>query len=284
MEHIKIFIDLTRINKPIGFMLLFWPCSWGLAYGYNYNQDQHIFYIYLLLFFLGSVLMRSAGCIFNDIIDKDFDKKVERTKRRPIASGKITIKKSFLYILTLCFLAFLILIQFNFLTIMLGLGSMLLAFSYPYMKRITYWPQLFLGLTFNWGIILAWAAMNNSISYEIIILYISAIFWTLGYDTIYGVQDIEDDEIIGIKSTAIKFKKNIKLFVSMCYFITISIILYIFKTNLGINLSTFFLLMFFLSLIIQIKKFNRNSPLNCLKAFKMNNYSGFFMFLAILQN
>ena len=265
-------------------MLLFWPCSWGLAYSYSHNQDQYIFYTYLLLFFLGAVLMRSAGCIFNDIIDKDFDKKVERTKRRPIASGKITIKKSFLYILTLCFLAFLILIQFNFLTIMLGLGSMLLAFSYPYMKRITYWPQLFLGLTFNWGIILAWAAMNNSISYEIIILYISAIFWTLGYDTIYGVQDIEDDEIIGIKSTAIKFKKNIKLFVSMCYFITISIILYIFKTNLGINLSTFFLLMFFLSLIIQIKKFNRNSPLNCLKAFKMNNYSGFFMFLAILQN
>ena len=200
MEHLKIFIDLTRLNKPIGFMLLFWPCSWGLAYAYNLNQDLYTFLYYSLLFFLGSVLMRSAGCIFNDIVDKDLDKKVQRTKLRPIPAGKISVKKSFFYIVSLCALAFLILIQFNFLTIMLGLGSMILAFSYPFMKRITYWPQLFLGLTFNWGIIMAWTAINNNISYEIIALYISAIFWTLGYDTIYGVQDVADDEIIGIKS------------------------------------------------------------------------------------
>ena len=133
MEHLKIFIDLTRLNKPIGFMLLFWPCSWGLAYAYNLNQDLYTFLYYSLLFFLGSVLMRSAGCIFNDIVDKDLDKKVQRTKLRPIPSGKISIKKSFFYIISLCALAFLILIQFNFLTIMLGLGSMILAFSYPFM-------------------------------------------------------------------------------------------------------------------------------------------------------
>ena len=147
MEHLKIFIDLTRLNKPIGFMLLFWPCSWGLAYAYNLNQDLYTFLYYSLLFFSGSVLMRSAGCIFNDIVDKDLDKKVQRTKLRPIPAGKISVKKSFFYIVRLCTLAFLILIQFNFLTIMLGLGSMILAFSYPFMKRITYWPQLFLGLT-----------------------------------------------------------------------------------------------------------------------------------------
>ncbi len=164
--------------------------------------------------------MRSAGCIFNDIIDRDLDKKVERTKDRPIAAGKITIIESFVYIFVFCLLALIVLLQFNKLTIILGLSSMLFAFAYPFMKRITYWPQLFLGLTFNWGIVMAWAAVNGNISIEIIIFYISAIFWTLGYDTIYGVQDVVDDEIIGIKSTAIKFKNNIKLFVSSCYLLT----------------------------------------------------------------
>ena len=282
MDHFKTFIDLTRLNKPIGYMLLFWPCSWGLAYAYNFNQNLNIFLLYLLLFFLGSLLMRSAGCIFNDIVDKEFDKKVFRTKKRPIASGKISEKKSFLYIVALCALAFLVLIQFNFLTILLGLGSMILAFSYPYMKRITYWPQLFLGLTFNWGIIMAWAALNNNISYDAIVLYISAIFWTLGYDTIYGAQDIADDEIIGVKSTSIKFKKSIKLFVSTCYVITCSIIIYIFKDNIGLNFSTLFMIIFFLSLIFQLIIFRKTNSSECLKAFKMNNYAGFFLFLAIL--
>ena len=138
MKQLKIFIDLTRLNKPIGFMLLFWPCSWGLAYAYNYSKDINIFSYYIILFFLGSVLMRSAGCIINDIVDRNFDKKVKRTKNRPIASGKISVKKSFIYSLFLCLLAFIILIQFNLFTIILGMCSMILAFSYPYMKRITY--------------------------------------------------------------------------------------------------------------------------------------------------
>jgi len=180
--------------------------------------------------------MRSAGCIVNDIVDKDLDKEVQRTKQRPIAAEKISIKKSFFYIISLCTLAFLILIQFNLLTIILGLGSMILAFSYPFMKRITYWPQLFLGLTFNWGIIMSWAAVNNNVSYEIIVLYTSAIFWTLGYDTIYGVQDMADDEIIGVKSTSIKFKKNIKFFVSTSYLLTSLILIYLFKDMLRLNI------------------------------------------------
>ena len=168
MKQIKLFIDLTRFNKPIGFMLLFWPCSWGLAYAHNFNQNINVFLYYLLLFFLGSILMRSAGCIFNDIVDKDLDKKVKRTKRRPIANGKISIKTSIFCVITLCLLSFLILIQFNHKTILLGLGSMLLAFSYPFMKRITYWPQLFLGLTFNWGMIMGWTAILDQISLEIL--------------------------------------------------------------------------------------------------------------------
>ncbi len=281
MHHLKIFIELTRFNKPIGFMLLFWPCSWGLAYAFISDQNLNVFLNYLILFFLGSVFMRSAGCIFNDIVDKNYDKKVKRTKQRPIASGKISVQQSILYVLILCLISFLILIQFNFLTIYLGLGSMLLAFSYPFMKRITYWPQLFLGLTFNWGMIMAYAAILDFISIEIVLLYLSAIFWTLGYDTIYGVQDIADDEIIGIKSTAIKFKKNIKLFVGTCYLITFLIIFYIFKNNLGINLSTILILMFLFSLIYQLKIFSKKNHANCLKAFKINNYSGALIFLSI---
>ena len=281
MEHFKIFINLTRLNKPIGFMLLFWPCSWGLAYAYKFNQDLNIFLYYLLLFFLGSILMRSAGCIFNDIIDKDLDREVRRTKQRPIAAGKISIERSLFYILILCTLAFLILIQFNLLTIILGLGSMILAFSYPFMKRITYWPQLFLGLTFNWGIIMAWSAVNNNISYEIITLYMSAIFWTLGYDTIYGVQDMNDDEIIGVKSTSIKFKKNIKFFVSISYLLTSSMLLYLFKDMLRFNIFTILLIFFILTLIYQVKKFNKDKPKDCLNAFKFNNISGLILFLSI---
>ena len=282
MSHIKIFIELTRLNKPIGFMLLFWPCSWGLAYAYSFNGDINLFFQYLILFFLGSVLMRSAGCIFNDIVDKDYDKKVSRTKFRPIAAGKISVRQALVYVLVLCFLAFLVLIQFNFFTITLGISSMLLAFSYPFMKRITYWPQLFLGVTFNWGIIMAWSAINNNISIEIVVLYISAIFWTLGYDTIYGVQDMSDDEIIGLKSTSIKFKKNIKTFVSFSYLITLSVLIFLFKNFLGINIFSLLILMFTLSLLFQILKFKKNNSKSCLEAFKFNNVSGFILFLAII--
>ena len=281
MHHIKIFIELTRLNKPIGFLLLFWPCSWGLAYAYIKNQNTVLFIYYLILFFLGSLLMRSAGCIFNDIVDKDFDKKVKRTRERPIAAGKITINHSLVYVALLCMLAFIILIQFNYMTIILGLSSMFLAFSYPFMKRITYWPQLFLGITFNWGLIMAWTAMGNIISLEIFILYFSAIFWTLGYDTIYGTQDISDDEIIGLKSTALKFKNNIKKFVTMTYIITITSIIYLFKDSFKFDVSTFFIFLFFISLVYQIIKFKKNQPALCLHAFKLNNYSGLFLFLGI---
>ena len=281
MNHLKIFIELTRLNKPIGFMLLFWPCSWGLAYAYSLNKDINSFVHFLLLFFLGSVLMRSAGCIFNDIVDRDFDKKVNRTKTRPIASGKISIQQSIVYVIALCVLALIILIQFNNLTIILGFGSMFLAFSYPFMKRITYWPQLFLGLTFNWGIIMAWYAMGFQLSFDIILLYISAIFWTLGYDTIYGAQDMSDDEIIGLKSTSIKFKDKMKLFVTTCYLISALSLVWLNFEKLGVNISTLILTIFFLSLIYQLFNFEQKKPSSCLETFKMNNFSGFILFLSL---
>jgi 4-hydroxybenzoate polyprenyltransferase len=281
MSHLKIFINLTRLNKPIGIMLLFWPCAWGLAYAHSLEQNLNQFLYYLFLFFLGSVLMRSAGCIVNDIIDKDIDKKVQRTKNRPIACDLISIKLALAYVVILCAIAFLILIQFNLLTIGLGMISMIFAFTYPLMKRITYWPQLFLGLTYNWGIILAWTAMTNGVSGEIIVLYVIAIFWTLGYDTIYGAQDIVDDEIIGIKSTSIKFKKNIKLFVSVCYFLSSFLLISLFYNELGLNNFTILIIIFILSLMYQIIKFKKDSPDKCLHAFRFNNFSGALLFFGI---
>jgi len=281
MSHFKIFINLTRLNKPIGIMLLFWPCAWGLGLAYNVEQNLNHFLYYLFLFFLGSILMRSAGCIVNDIVDRDIDKKVQRTKNRPLACGLISVKLALAYVAVLCAIAFFILIQFNLFTIILGIASMVLAFSYPFMKRITYWPQLFLGLTFNWGIVMAWSAVTNSVTMEVITLYLAAIFWTLGYDTIYGVQDIEDDEIIGVKSTSIKFKKNIKLFVGINYFLSSVLIYSLFYNKIGLNFSTFLITTFTLSLMYQVIKFNKKNPKMCLKNFKLNGLSGFLLFLGI---
>ena len=282
MKDLKIFIDITRFNRPIGYLLLFWPCSWGLAYAYSINKNVEEFLYHLILFFLGSVLMRSAGCIVNDIVDRKLDKKVKRTKTRPIAANLISVKKAFIYVIGLCGLAFIILIQFNFLTIILGIASMTLAFSYPFMKRITYWPQLFLGLTFNWGIIMGWTSLGNVLDINIFLVYLAAIFWTLGYDTIYGAQDIIDDEIIGVKSTSIKFKSMLKKFVFICYILS-SLTLFLFFLN---NINNYHFLIpfsgFFLTLIYQINLFDKRKPETCLEAFKLNNYSGFYLFLTFL--
>jgi len=283
MEKFQIFIQLTRLNKPIGFLLLFWPCVWGLTLAYYYSGETTLFLKYIILFFLGSVLMRSAGCIFNDIVDKDFDKKVQRTKERPIASGKISVAGAFIYVILLCSIALLILLQFNLLTITLGMSSMILAFAYPFMKRITYWPQLFLGLTFNWGIIMGWTSISNTMSIEPIILYLAAIFWTLGYDTIYGLQDIHDDEIIGIKSTSIKFKNNVKVFVGTCYSLCVFLILIMFFT---MEINKYLLLLvvpFIVSFVYQVKIFNVSNSESCLLAFKNNNLIGSLIFIFIFS-
>jgi len=281
MEKFQIFIQLTRLNKPIGFLLLFWPCAWGLTLAYYFDGETNLYLKHVLLFFLGSVLMRSAGCIFNDIVDKDLDQKVKRTKNRPISAKKISIGNAFLYIVLLCLLSLLILLQFNLLTITLGLCSMILAFTYPFMKRITYWPQFFLGLTFNWGIIMGWTSITNNISIEPLILYLSAIFWTLGYDTVYGLQDIHDDEIIGVKSTSIKFKNNVKIFVGGCYCLCVLFILIMF---LMMEMNKYLLLLstpFIISFVYQIKMFNINNPKSCLSAFNNNNLTGLLIFIFI---
>ena len=283
MNQLKLFIDLTRLKKPIGYMLLFWPCAWGLTLAYDFSNNLNNYFFYLLLFFLGAVLMRSAGCIVNDILDKEFDKKVFRTKDRPIASSKISIKLGIVYALLLCFCALLILLNFNTITIMLALGSMPLAFTYPLMKRFTYWPQLFLGITFNYGLLLGWTSIYGDLDILPILFYIGAIFWTLGYDTIYGFQDIKDDEIIGLKSTSIKFKKKPLIFLTTCY-----LILFLTIITLGI-LKNFNVFYYAFSLIIgyhlflyQLKSVDLDNPMNCLKIFKSNNFLGFLVFVQLL--
>ena len=283
MNQIKLFIELTRLKKPIGYMLLFWPCAWGLTLAYDFSSNLNNYFFYLILFFLGAVLMRSAGCIVNDILDKEFDKKVFRTKNRPIASGKISIKIAILYSSFLCFLALIVLINFNQFTIILALGSMPLAFTYPLMKRFTYWPQLFLGITFNYGLILGWTAIKGQIDVMPIIIYFGAIFWTLGYDTIYGYQDIKDDEIIGLKSTSIKFKKNPYTFLYICFSIFILNLLIIgYLMNLNNLYYLFLSFITFQTFYFQLKKLKIQNSLSCLNTFKSNNFLGLLVFFTIV--
>ncbi len=283
MNQLKLFIELTRLKKPIGFMLLFWPCAWGLTLAFDFSKNLNIYLFYFVLFFLGSLLMRSAGCIVNDILDKEFDARVSRTKNRPIASGKLSVKLAIFYSITLCFLALIVLINFNLFTIILALGSMPLAFIYPLMKRYTYWPQLFLGITFNYGLILGWTSVRGQIDLVAVLFYIGAIFWTLGYDTIYGYQDIKDDEIIGLKSTSIKFKRYAKEFLLTCYVCLFTLFLiggYVMK----IHFSYYILLILPLVHLFfyQIKNFELENPKKCLKIFKSNNLFGLIIFLNIL--
>ncbi len=283
MNQLNLFLELTRLKKPIGYMLLFWPCSWGLTLAYDFSSDLKIYFFYLSLFFLGSVLMRSAGCIVNDILDRKFDRRVFRTKNRPIASGKISVGVAIFYSGILCIMAFFVLINFNLFTIIIALASMPLAFTYPLMKRFTYWPQLFLGVTFNYGLILGWTSINAEIDLIPIIFYFGAIFWTLGYDTIYGFQDIKDDEIIGLKSTSIKFKSNPISFLYICYTILLLSLIIVGYLNEFNQLYFIFLItiiyhMFF----FQLKNFNSRKPSICLKMFKSNNFLGLLIFISAL--
>ena len=283
MTHISIFFELTRLKKPIGYMLLFWPCAWGLTIAYDFQNGFEDYILYIFLFFSGSVLMRSAGCIVNDVVDKNYDQKVERTKNRPLASNKISIRSALVIALILCLLAFLILINFNNLTIILAICSMPFAFTYPLMKRFTYWPQLFLGFTFNYGLLLGWISIQEEISFIPLIFYFGAIFWTLGYDTIYGYQDIKDDEIIGVKSTSIKFKNSPKTFISVCYFLFfLSLILIGYFMNFNNLYYLLLIIPFFHLFFYQIINLDIDNNNSCHQKFKSNNILGLIIFLTVL--
>ena len=276
------FANLLRLNKPIGIFLLFWPCAWSLAMTQWFIINNYLFIKYLILFFIGSIIMRSAGCVYNDIVDKNVDIKVQRTKKRLIASGKITIKTAWLIILLLLIPAFIILFQFNNFSKILGLSSGLLIITYPFMKRITFWPQLFLGFTFNWGVLLGWSVFFENLTIETIVLYMAAIFWTLGYDTIYALQDRRDDLKIKIKSTAIKFGSDIKNFLFFCYISSISFLIALgFLTNRSI---VYFILLVIAALhlayqVLTIKKIKSNNKDKIQIVFNSNNSFGILIFL-----
>ena len=284
MEQVKLFIELTRLKKPIGYMLLFWPCAWGLTLAYDFDQSIYLYIYYMILFFTGSILMRSAGCIVNDILDREYDAKVSRTKNRPIALKKISVKLGFFYSSALCLVALFVLIQFNWFTILLALISMPFAFTYPLMKRFTYWPQLFLGVTFNYGLVLGWTSIEAELSISPLIFYLGAVFWTLGFDTIYGYQDIADDEIIGLKSTSIKFKDTPKTFLYFCYTIFLTI-LFLIGVIMELSLVYFFVLtlVIYHLYFLQINRFNKNDYSKCLEIFKSNNFLGLIILVALIS-
>jgi len=272
------FALLARVDKPIGTWLLLWPCFWSISLAEHGLPDIRL----LALFAVGALVMRSAGCVLNDIIDKDLDAKVARTIHRPLASGVISKRAAFVFLLLLLVLGIGVLTQLNTFAIFVGLGSAGLIFIYPFMKRITHWPQLVLGLAFNWGALLGWAAVDANLGWSAGILYLGGIAWTLGYDTIYAHQDKEDDLKVGIKSSAIYLGQRTKTYLIFFYFAAIlSFVIsgYLAKISwpfyIGVLLAASIL-------ILQVTQLKLSNPANCLHNFKLNFWVGFFIFAGIL--
>ncbi len=282
-QRLSNYINLTRINRPIGIGLLFLPCLFGVFLAEKKVQIDFTKTMWIIfLFALGSVIMRSAGCVINDIFDQKFDRQVERTKNRPLASKEISQKHAIIFLAILLFAGLIILLQFNTITIFSGFIALVLAATYPLMKRITYYPQLFLGLAFNFGILMASLAITHRIGVSSVILYCAAIFWTLIYDTIYAYQDIEDDLKIGVKSTAIKFSKNPR---QILLSLSLAMFALLFLTGFLESLNWhFFIINFaaFLFLITKIISCNFSDPQNCLKVFKENFWIGGLISIGIL--
>jgi 4-hydroxybenzoate polyprenyltransferase len=220
-DWLKPYARLARWDRPIGFWLLFWPCAFALAMAALHNPVAGFDWRALVLCFVGAVAMRGAGCTFNDIVDTDIDMKVARTRSRPIPSGQVSKAQALAFLVIQALIGFAILVQFNWLTIVLGVGSLVLVAIYPFMKRITWWPQLFLGLAFSWGALIGWTSQTATLSLPPVLLYIGTILWTIGYDTIYALQDVEDDALIGVRSTARLFGDRARPMVALFYAATV---------------------------------------------------------------
>ena len=278
-KKIKHIFNLIRLDKPIGFMLLVWPCWFALANTVQNNFKQISWYIY---FFIGAFLMRSAGCIINDLVDINLDKNVERTSHRPLTSNKVTIREAMLLLIFLFFLSFLILLKFEFKTILLGIASIPLVIIYPFLKRYTYWPQLGLGIVFNWGILIVSIQFVGVISFNFLLLYIACIFWTLAYDTIYAYQDRSDDIKNKIKSTAVLFGSKGYKFVKIFYNIFFIIIGFLGFYSSQSFLSLVVIIALIIAMNIYLKKWKLDSKDSCNYYFKFNNIIGFFCFVFLI--
>ena len=279
-EKINNYLELIRLNKPIGFMLLLWPCWFSLAY---INLPQHTLINYYLLFLFGAIIMRSVGCIINDLVDQNIDSKIERTALRPIAAKKISNLHAIIFLIILLTIGLLILLQFKFETILAGLVCTPLIVMYPFMKRITFWPQLFLGIVFNWGIIICSVEFFGTITKEFFIFYLACIFWTIGYDTIYAFQDLKDDIKNKIKSTAVLFRDKGKYLVLTSYtsmFLLIGYLSFL-KTNKLVTM--FFLIIIIIFIFFNLLRWDHESESNSGKIFRQNNTFGAMIFLYLLS-
>lgn len=281
-EILKPFARLARLDRPIGFWLLFWPCAFSLAMAAMAEPVRGFNVGTLILMFIGAVAMRGAGCTLNDIIDADLDGQVERTRSRPIPSGDLTRQQAALFLSFQLLIGFMILCQFNWLTIGLGALSLVLVGIYPFMKRITWWPQFFLGLAFSWGALMGWTSETESLSVAPLVLYLGCILWVIGYDTLYALQDVEDDALVGIKSTARLFGDRVKPIVALFYAGAIACWL-IAGTMVGGG-AIFVPLLLAPALILawEVATLDPSSPDNALVRFKANHWVGLALTLAFL--
>ncbi len=209
---------LARFDRPIGWWLLFWPCAWALALGGEALRRWDL----LLWFLLGSIAMRGAGCVYNDIVDRDLDAQVARTASRPIASGRVGLRAAWLWLFALCLIGLLVLLQLRLEAQLVALASLVLVAAYPFMKRITWWPQLWLGLVFSWGAAVAWVEAEPLVTVAGLWLYLGTLFWVVGYDTIYALQDVEDDALVGIRSSARALGRHVRPGIAVCYALAVA--------------------------------------------------------------
>ena len=278
-SKIKSLLDLIRFNQPIGFFLLMWPCWFGLA---SLQINQFNLLKWYIFFLFGSFFMRSAGCIINDIVDIKIDKDVTRTSQRPLVTKKISIMEAIILLIVLLLFSLLILLQFNTKTIILTLFSVPLIIIYPTMKRFTHWPQLALGIIFNWGVLIVSMQFNNYLSISFIILYIGCIFWTLAYDTIYAYQDREDDIKNNIKSTAVLFNQYGKNIILGFYTVFLIIIGFVGFQNTSSITSIFIIILFLFAMIYFFNKWDTKSKKSSNYFFRINNFFGLLCFIYLL--
>lgn len=276
----KPYLRLARYDRPIGFWLLFWPCAFAVGIVAVARPALPFDWMAIGLFLIGSFAMRGAGCTFNDIVDRNIDDKVERTRLRPIPSGQVTRFQAVVFLGLQALVGLIILLQFNAYTIWLGISSLVLIVIYPFMKRITYWPQLFLGLAFSWGALMGWAAAFGTLHQPAYLLYIGCIFWVIGYDTIYALQDVEDDALIGVKSTARLFGDHARTFVALFYSAAFGFWVWAGLSASAANLFLYAMLLPAGLLLWQVVTLDPKNTKNCLKRFKANHWVGLTLTLA----
>lgn len=283
--RLRPWLQLMRLDRPVGTWLLFWPCVFGLLLGAAAEERRFLEwrdYYYVILFAVGALVMRGAGCAFNDIIDRDIDAQVARTRGRPIPSGAITTMQALILLTGLCLIGLVILLQFNWFAVALGATSLLLVAAYPFMKRITWWPQAWLGLTFNWGALLGFAAQTGRLDLGVAMLYAGLIFWTLGYDTIYAHQDKDDDEMIRVKSTARLFGADSRKWILRFYAAGFTLILAAGFTEHAGWPFAFVMLGAGAHMLWQVRTLDINVAENCLRVFRSNRDTGALIALAFL--